>query len=129
MAGEFSALCGARARELVDGRSIIIAGGNLAGSTRKVRALRELGVAHCFVVAAGVGTGPVPDPADAESIVIELAAPDMMSEMRAVEALLADPPPDVVGALDRFDPGHDALVLLVWAAAGIAAAGAWFRWE
>jgi hypothetical protein len=26
-------------------------------------------------------------------------------------------------------PAHDALVLLVWAAAGIAAAGAWFRWE
>ena len=26
-------------------------------------------------------------------------------------------------------PTNDALVLLVWAAAGIAAAGAWFRWE
>jgi hypothetical protein len=112
MAGAFSASCGERARELVDGRSVVIAGGNLAGSTRKVHGLRELGAAHCLVVAAGVGTGPLPDPADAESIVVELAAPDMMSEMRAVEALLADPPPGILAALERFDPGHDALVLL-----------------
>ena len=112
MTDEFSALCLERARELVRGRSIIVGGGNLAGSTRKVHALHELGAERCLVVATGVGTGPLPDPAEAESIVIELEAADMISEMRAVEAILDDPPPAAVSALDRFDPDHRALVLL-----------------
>lgn len=112
MTDSFVEHCVEHARALVEGRSIIVGGGNLAGSTHKVRALRELGAARCFVVATGVGTGPLPDPGDAESIVVELEAPDMMSEMRAVEAILDAPPPEVVTALDRFDPHHDAVVLL-----------------
>ena len=57
------------ARALVRGRSVIVGGGNLAGSTRRVHGLRELGAERCLVVATGVGTGPLPDPAEAESIV------------------------------------------------------------
>ena len=112
MTDDFSAGCVQRARELVSGRLVIIGGGNLAGSTRKVHALHELGAERCFVLATGVGTGPLPDPAEAESLVVELEAPDMMSEMRAIEALLDDPPRGVVTELNRFDPDHEALVLL-----------------
>lgn len=104
--------CVEHARAFVAGRSVIFGGSNLAGSTGRVRALREVGASRCFVVANGVGTGPLPAAADAESIVVEVEAADMMSEMRAVEALLADPPADVVAALDHFDPDHEALVLL-----------------
>jgi hypothetical protein len=108
----FVAKCVRHARRLVEGRSVILGGGQLALATRRVHVLRELGAARCFVVATGIGTGPLPDPSDVESVVIDVAAPDMMSEMRAVEALVTDPPDDVVGALERFDPDRDALVLL-----------------
>ena len=106
-----SSACSTRARSST-GASVILGGGQLAGPRAGCARARELGAARCLVVATGVGTGPLPDPADAESIVVEVEAPDMMSEMRAVEAILADPPADVVAALDRFDPDRDALVLL-----------------
>ena len=106
------AQCVRHARAKVSGRPVIVGGFPLAGTTRRVRALRELGAARCFVVASGVGTGPLPDAADAEWIVVPIEATDMMGEMRATERILDHPPPDVVAALDRFDPDHDALVLL-----------------
>src|SRR5437588_4609839 len=83
--------CVSHARELVRGRPVVLAGLQLAASTRRVRTLRELGAERCFVVASGVGTGPLPEADDAESIVVPIEAADMMSEMRATEALLADP--------------------------------------
>jgi hypothetical protein len=91
---------------------VIIGGFPLAGTTRRVHMLRELGADGCFVVASGVGTGPLPHPADAEWIVVPIEAADMIGEMRATERLLEHPPLEVVAALDRFDPGRDALVLL-----------------
>jgi hypothetical protein len=108
----FIAKCVGNACALLGGRSVIVGGYPLAGATRRVGALRDLGAARCFIVASGLGTGPLPDRADAEWVVVEVEAPDMMSEMRATEVLLADPPPDVVAALDRFDPDRDALVLI-----------------
>jgi hypothetical protein len=104
--------CVHHARELVEGRRVILGGGQLAPSTRRVQVLTELGAARCFIVATGVGTGPLPDPADAEWIVVDVEAPDMIREIRAVEAIVTDPPADVVAALDRFDPDRNALVLL-----------------
>jgi hypothetical protein len=104
--------CTQRARDLVKGRSVILGGGQLAPSTRRVRTLRDLGAERCFIVATGIGTGPLPEHEDAEWIVVEVEAPDMIAEMRVIESIVTDPPTDVVFALDRFDPDHDALVLL-----------------
>jgi hypothetical protein len=104
--------CVRHARELVGDRRVVLAGVQLAGSTRRLKTLRELGAQRCFVVASGVGTGPLPEPDDAESIVVPIDAADMMSEMRAIEALLADPPSEVVSAVDRFDPDGSALLLI-----------------
>jgi hypothetical protein len=104
--------CVHHASALIRGRPVVLAGVQLAASTRRLKVLRELGVQRCFVVASGVGTGPLPEPDDAESIVVPIEAPDMMSEMRATEALLADPPSEVVRAVDRFDPDGTALLLI-----------------
>jgi hypothetical protein len=112
MTDDFVETCLEHAREFVAGRAVILGGGQLAPSTRRVHALNDLGAARCFVVATGVGTGPLPDPADAEWIVVDVEASDMISEIRAVEAIVTDPPADVVAALERFDPDRDAVVLL-----------------
>ena len=112
MADHFVETCIEHARELVDGRSIVVAGYPLAGATRRIHAWRELGAARCLVIASGIGTGPLPDPAETESVVVPVEAHDMMGEMRATEVILADPPPSVIAALDRFDPDRDAMVFI-----------------
>jgi hypothetical protein len=112
MDDSFVAECADHARRLVEGRAIVIGGLPLAGATRLVRRVRELGAARCFVVATGVGTGPLPGTAEAESIVVPIAASNISEEMRLVERTLTDPPPDVLAALDAFDPDRTALVLL-----------------
>lgn len=117
---DFAALCTRRARELVVGRSIIIGGFPLAGTTRRVEVFRELGAARCFVLATGVGTGPLPDPSQTESLVVEITARDMMGEFRAFERICADPPCEVAETLDRFDPNHEALLLLASVGASMA---------
>ena len=104
--------CTDRARALFAGRSVVIAGFPLAGATRVVRFARDLGAARVLVVATGIGTGPLPEPDDAESVVVTVDAPDMIGEIRATEQILASPPPEFLTALDRFDPNRDALVLI-----------------
>ena len=99
-------------RALVTGRRVILAGAPLAGSTLRVEQLRSLGADRCFVVANGIGTGDLPDPADAEWLVVDVEGGEGMQEFREVERLLADPPPEVIAALDRFDPRWTALVLI-----------------
>lgn len=112
MSTDFAALCTRHARALVDRRSVIIGGFPLAGTTRRVELLRELGAGRCFILATGVGTGPLPDPSETESLVVEIDAHDMMGELRAFERICADPPREVVAGLDRFDPHREALLLL-----------------
>lgn len=116
----FLAECVRHARALVEGRPVIVGGFPLAGTTRRVRMLRELGASGCLVVASGVGTGPLPDPGDAEWIVVPVDATDMTGEMRATERLLDHPPAEVVAALDRFDADREALVLLASVEAALA---------
>jgi hypothetical protein len=110
--GELSAQCIEAARGLVAGRAVLLGGGQLAACARRVRTLHELGAARCFIVATGTGTGPLPEPAHADWIVVDVEAPDMMTEMRIIESIVSDPPADVVAALEAFDPERDALVLL-----------------
>jgi hypothetical protein len=58
-----------------------------------------------------MGTGEVPHPEEAEWCVVEVRAPDVVAEIRAAMRLLRLLPPDVVDALDRWDPERRALVL------------------
>ncbi len=94
------------------GRRVILASTPLAGSTRRVSALRRLGAPRCFVLATGIGTGDLPAETEADHLLLELTARDVMDEFRQVEKILAAPPPEAVAALDLFDPDHSAVVLL-----------------
>ncbi len=99
-------------RGLVAGRRVILAGGPLAWATRQVAQLRDVGAERCLVVASGIGTGPLPDPAHSDHVVVPVDAADVVDELRRVERLLADPPPEVLKAMAAFDPDGDALVLI-----------------
>ncbi len=99
-------------RSLVAGRRVILAGSPLAGTTRRVAQLRELGAERCLIVANGIGTGPLPDPVDCDHVVVEVNATGTVDERRQVERVLADPPPEVTQAIAAFDPDKGALVLI-----------------
>ena len=97
--------------ELVGGRSVILAGGVAAGWTPEVPRLRALGATDVLVVATdGRGAGPQPD---ARCVAVE-PAPDVggdtMARTRAGLAALADPPPEIVDAVESFDPDRTAVV-------------------
>jgi hypothetical protein len=98
-------------RPLFAGRKVVVTGGPLAAMTEVCRRLRELGAERPFLLATGVGTGEVPGPDEAEWCVVEVRAPDVIAEIRAAMRLLRLLPEDVVEALDRWDPGREALVL------------------
>lgn len=98
-------------RGLVEGRKVVLAGGLVAGATTRVQRLRALGADRVLVVAGGAGTGELPAHDDAEWVVAPSAGGGIVAGLRAEEAMLADPPKEVRNALDRFDPGAEALVL------------------
>ena len=62
-----------------------------------------------LVVASGWGAGERPDVTTV--VVEESRGLSMMQQLRADDRFLADPPPQVIIALDEFDPSRDALVL------------------
>jgi hypothetical protein len=97
-------------RPLFAGRKVVVTGGPLAAMTGTCRRLLELGAERPFLVATGVGTGELPGP-DAEWVVVQVRAPDIIAEIRAAMRLLRLLPAEVVAALDRWDPDRAALVL------------------
>ena len=98
-------------RPLFAGRKVVLTGAVVQAHTGQVAALRDFGSQRCLVI-AGQGTGPVPGDEDAEVLVLDVAAPDMVEEIRRWERLHADPPPEVLDALQRYDPEGNALVLV-----------------
>ncbi|MEJ7585446.1 MAG: hypothetical protein WKF43_15515, partial [Acidimicrobiales bacterium] len=96
---------------LVQGRKVIVAGVPLAGTTRRIAQLRALGCDRCLVVTNGLGTGDLPDPDDADHVIVPTPARDVIDEFRQVERMLANPPEAVRTALESFDPDRSALVL------------------
>jgi hypothetical protein len=100
-------------RPLVAGRRVVITGGPLAGLTPMVKLVRALGAERPFVLAFGVGTGELPDPGRADSLVLDVNVPDIVSELRATDAALADLPARARAALDRYDPDEEAVVLVL----------------
>ena len=98
-------------RPLVAGRKVVVTGGPLAGLTPMVKLVRSLGAERPFALAFGMGTGELPDPDRAESLVLDVDVPDIVSELRATDAVLADLPPQARAALARYDPDHEAVVV------------------
>src|SRR6266542_1419056 len=101
-----------RLAPLVAGRKVVLAGSPLAGLTRTCKRLRELGAERSFLLATGRGTGPVPEPDQAEQLVIDLPrTSSVIDEIRAALGLIADLPAHALEALDRYDPDRRALVI------------------
>src|SRR5215217_4243005 len=80
----------------------------MTGTSRR---LLELGAERPFLLATGMGTGVLPSSDEADWVVVEVRAPDVIAEIRAAMRLLRLLPGDVLAALDRWDPAREALVL------------------
>ncbi|MGB7879297.1 MAG: ATP-grasp domain-containing protein [Ilumatobacteraceae bacterium] len=97
-------------RRAFGGRSVVLAGAMGASWTEHIDLLRSVGAERLLVVAtAGRGAGPQPD---VPTVIVE--PPDGLSEMQRIHAAdraLADPTPEMVDALDRFDPHREAIVV------------------
>lgn len=87
-----------------------MAGGAAAAWSNVVPVLRDIGAADVLVVATeGTGAGPQPD---ARSVIVDLP-PDRhgtMDGLRTAIAMLADPPTDIVEAVQEFDADRTAVV-------------------
>ena len=86
------------------GRPVILGPGVLAGYTRVVRWLGQLGC-PVLVVATMRGAGPVP--AADEFELVEVVPPRTTSvteEFRILDQLARDLPPDAIAAIEAFDP-------------------------
>jgi len=98
-------------RRLVEGRRFILAGGVLAGYPKVVKQLRSLGADRPFIVASGRGTGEVPSKEDADWVNLDLTATDVIEDIRVTAVALANLPPEVVAAIDAWDPEGSAVML------------------
>ncbi|MGH3361420.1 MAG: hypothetical protein ACRDOM_03085, partial [Nocardioides sp.] len=94
---------------LYGGRPVILGPGVLAAHTTLVAELRSYGC-RVLVVSTGRGAGPVPDPADAVVVQVELPATHMITdEARLLDGFVRDLPDHVVAAVEEFDPDREAL--------------------
>lgn len=96
-------------------RPVILGFRLLASTTDTVGQLAAWGARKPLVIATGDGTGPLPDPESVHVVRLpEVVSATMTSDIRHTLALAADPPSQVVAALDRYDPEREALF---WATA------------
>ena len=96
-------------RSVFGGRRVVLAGAGAAAWTEHVPVLREAGVVDMLVVANRWGAGERPD---VTTVVVESPTGlSIMEQIRADDRFLADPPTEVIDALDEFDPDVEALGL------------------
>jgi hypothetical protein len=96
-------------RDVVTDRRIVIAGAVAAAWTEHVPVLRAAGASEILVIAGAWGAG---EPPDASVVVVEgPAGLSVMEQIRTEERFLADPPSEVLAALEEFDPDRTAVVL------------------
>jgi hypothetical protein len=103
----------AAARSLLTGRRVILAHMPVAGARPLVDQFRALGAERIFVVAPFVGTGEMPDPTATDWYSLDIEAGDTIEVFRRFERAMAQPPDELVAALDAFDPARDAVVLVM----------------
>jgi hypothetical protein len=84
----------------------------VGGLTAHARTLRELGADRLFVLGSeGRGAGPAPDEGEAEWLALEASGSSIIEMVRAGHRALVDLPEHARAAIDRFDPGGEALVV------------------
>lgn len=98
------------ARELVEGRRVILTGSRLASMTPRVRMLHDLGVDRVLAIASEYGVGEVPHSDEAEVLLLETTAADLLASLKRDEELVENPPTRVREAIASFDPDARAIV-------------------
>ncbi len=97
-------------RPLVLGRKCILAP-CVTDAMGWVRPLRMLGAQRPLVLEQGFRVGQTPQEKEAETHTIGQWAPDLMGAIRGYEATLRNLPPEVLAAIDGYDPDRGALVI------------------
>ena len=109
-------------RRAFGGHSVVLAGAMGASWTEHIELLRSVGVGKLLVVATeGRGAGPQPD---VPTVIVE--PPEGLSEMERIhfaDRMLVDPTPDMIDAVDRFDPRREAIVIGTFLATATELAG------
>jgi hypothetical protein len=112
-----------RVAESMAGRRWILCADVAAALTQAVEALVESGAPRPLVLAGSRGTGPVPQDADAEMIILGIEGDSMMDGIRRYHAALRDLPGWVIDRIEAWDPDGDALVLPSFLDAAVEIAG------
>ena len=87
-------------------------GGPVAGLVGLAGWVRRLGAARVLVLGSeGRGAGTLPTADEAEWLALEVSASTMLDGVRAGQRALADLPSPALEAIERFDPGREALVV------------------
>ncbi len=95
---------------LVAGRKVVCGLGPLAALTEFVELLARAGAEKPLLLYTSRGAGPVPDEADV--FLLQVATPryeTLSEEVRDQERVLRSASPEVLEALDRYDPAREAL--------------------
>lgn len=92
------------------GRKVVCAFQVLAGMTSLVDLFQRYGMQRSLLIADGVGTGPLPDPADADVLLLDAPPASTLTEqvrghVHPGERLS----PQVVAAVESYDPNGTAL--------------------
>ena len=94
-------------------RLVICGFGPLAGYPSSVTLLQSVGSRKPLLVVSGRGAGPVPTEADADIVYLELPRfPSMTEELRQHGHLARNLPPQVVTAVEAYDPAGEAVWFL-----------------
>ncbi len=97
-------------RSAVGGRRVVLAGAVAAAWTEHLPVLRAAGATDMLVIATeGRGVGPLPDVPTV--VVTPPAGLPMMERIHFGTAVLEDPPPEVIDALEAFDADRSAVVI------------------
>jgi len=110
---EMAATVQARLAEIFGGRSVVLAGGVLAGSLPAVTELRAAGAEQILLIPTTVGTGPLPEGDDLSIELYELPPVEgATAQFRSEEALFAAPPDSLIERIAQFVGSDDDPLVL-----------------
>lgn len=111
-------------RQVVDDRPVIVAMDVLVGAAATSAQLADLGVTDQLLVAGVRGVGDLDPEVEAAALVLGTAhGVTIMEGIRNWQRVLDDPPDEMLGRIDAFDPDHRAVVVSALFHTGASVAG------
>lgn len=108
---------------LVRGRRWIVAMDVLVATSNAAKRLLDGGALDVLAVSASRGTGTLADLRPDRMLCMDVVGADIMTAIRATEAALDELPPEMIAAVDRFDPERAARVVRALFSTGKPVAG------